>query len=1141
MLHVISPRVLLVAGAGVIAVVVLVVVLTVLTRVTPSTGLTPVPAASSAQATPANAVCFVSNDQAACVNRISIQAAGTLTDQVRAQVQSLVSGPTSDERAAGVRSALPDGATLSDLSVTDRDVVIDLVLPDAFLSSLTASQVEDANQQFLTTLLPFDLLRIDVMARDSTGAFKPLSSFLPPVVQPHKENSAPLPTTSASSAGSGQPPITGQPQGHGALSGKTVFVSAGHGWYWYSAGSYYNTQRPVYPTTPYPPGQGIIEDFNNAEVVDQYLLPYLWNSGADAWTVRERDMNTDMLIVDDSSGGFSTQGSWSTGTGGYANSYHAAATSASATATAMWTFVPPTTGTYAVYVWFPAPASITRTVDVHYSIDHAGGTTPLTITQARDNSNWRFVGSYPFLGGQAASVRLSNQSSTPGLTVLADAIRIGGGVGDVSVQGAPSSGKPRWEEQAMQYARWVGVPNVDSLNDVIVRPIYSEWERDPSEDAVYISWHTNGYNGYNTTARGTTSYIHSFQPTPDSDVLQSYLHTELLNDIHLGWDSGWPDQGKQSADLGELRLLSTMPGVLLENGFHDNPIDVTSMKDPRFNQLSARAVYHGLVRYWNHMDPAHVPLVFLPEPPTHLAVRNSGAGQVTLTWQPGPTDGQKVLGDAATSYRVYISSDGIGWRDGISVAQTTCILTGLATNQLIYVRVTGVNTGGESFPTPVLAARVAATGIAPILIVAGFDRLDQSMTIPQYDAPVGIDMRLFLNRMNRYDYIIQHAGAITPPFDSVQHAVVSDGQIGLSSYTVVDWLAGQEETPDVALNANDQAQLTGFLNGGGGLFLSGAEIGLDLVTNGQGASFYTNQLHASFVLDNGDVNHAYLVNAPSGSIFNGLGSIAFDDSTHGGTYNVNAPDSFNPLSGASTALVYNTGGPAAIQYRGGTCGGLVYLGVPFETIYSNAIRNSMMSQIVSYLGRCLASSLNASRVSLPLIAKNYVAPIPPVTSTCSNLIVNGSFEAGDLSGWTTPTSWPSPGTVLTNTLGGSYAARVGAIDTANTLTGDSSIQQAVMIPAGTLTATLSFVRYPYSGNTTQDFQYAAVLTTTQVPRYLVYDQSLVANARLWLPARFDLTAFAGQTIQLRFSARNSAPNDGTGMFVDEVVLQVCTP
>ena len=207
-------------------------------------------------------------------------------------------------------------------------------------------------------------------------------------------------------------------------------------------------------------------------------------------------------------------------------------------------------------------------------------------------------------------------------------------------------------------------------------------------------------------------------------------------------------------------------------------------------------------------------------------MRNSGAGQITIEWQPGPTDGSGPLGDAATSYRVYTSTDGFGWSNPIDVASTSYTLTGLLPNQLIFAKVTGVNAGGESFASPVLAARAALYGQAHLLIVYGFDRIDRSGDTQQNDPPEGYSRRVFVDRINRFDAIIQHAEVITLPFDSVQQAAVSQGAIGLGRYTIVDWIAGENQAPSFpALTTNDQTALTNFLNKGGALFISGAELG----------------------------------------------------------------------------------------------------------------------------------------------------------------------------------------------------------------------------------------------------------------------------------------------------------------------------
>ncbi len=95
---------------------------------------------------PQRAVCFVSAGQSACVERPALSAASTITAEVRALTQWLIAGPTTSERAAGVQSALPSGAQLGQVHATDQQATIGLILPDDFLRTLTADQVEDINE-----------------------------------------------------------------------------------------------------------------------------------------------------------------------------------------------------------------------------------------------------------------------------------------------------------------------------------------------------------------------------------------------------------------------------------------------------------------------------------------------------------------------------------------------------------------------------------------------------------------------------------------------------------------------------------------------------------------------------------------------------------------------------------------------------------------------------------------------------------------------------------------------------------------------------------------------------------------------------------------------------------------------------------
>jgi len=173
----------------------------------------------------------------------------------------------------------------------------------------------------------------------------------------------------------------------------------------------------------------------------------------------------------------------------------------------------------------------------------------------------------------------------------------------------------------------------------------------------------------------------------------------------------------------------------------------------------------------------------------------------------------------------------------------------------------------------------------------------------------------------------------------------------------------------------------------------------------------------------------------------------------------------------------------------------------------------------------------SNKTYLPLMLKNFV-PL----ATCADVIVNGDFETGNLAGWTTPSTNPLPGLVSNPVHLGAFAARVGAMDASSVITGYSSIQQAVTLPANAITATLSFARYRYSGDAS-DLQYVAVLSGVDVT-YLVSEH---VDDPHWLTSQFDLTPYIGQNITVRFSVFNNGTGGSTGLLIDDVKLQVCMP
>jgi N-acetylmuramoyl-L-alanine amidase len=701
----------------------------------------------------------------------------------------------------------------------------------------------------------------------------------------------------------------------------------------------------------------LVEDFINAETINQYLVEYLSNAGADVWVCRERDLNTSEVIADNDSQGaavaYQETGSWEFGamTGYNRGSYRFASTSANETATATWNVTVPKDGRYAVYVWYLAGDN--RAGDAKFKVHHAGGTSVVVVNQRKHGSTWRFVGSFYFRASGRASIELSNQSSEPGRVVIADAVRIGGGMGSIS-RGGATSGKPRWEEASRYFAEFMGAPpevsdplstGEDQSDDVTARPRYAEWEKEPDEDAVFISLHTNAPN----PGSGTESYIHNTAPSPGSALLQQTVHSEIISELRRRWDASWGDRGMKTANFGEVRLLSTMPGVLIELAFHDTPEpDALSLKEPRFRRLAARAIYRGIVRYFERRDGMGLPL--LPEPPTHVAARNVGPGRVELSWRPPVSDADAQA--PPMRFRVYKSLEGKGFDDGVETTSTSFIFDNLTQGNVYYFRVSAVSAGGESLPTETLAAGVVrqSESSAPLLIVNGFDRLDGSMLISRNEGgALGVVKRMVLERMNTFDYVIQHARAISfngVAFDSCANEAVRDGDVSLANYRAVDWALGKESVADETLDEVEQQKVIGFLNAGGGLFVSGCDVAYDLDWKGSLAdkSFYADFLKAAYADDDAGT---YSLLAAEG-LFNGFIQFGLDDGSV--LYDADSPDQLLARAGTQSNVVYvgGNGGVAGVEFVGPFK--VVNFGFPFEAISDETVRAAMMARILKFFG-----------------------------------------------------------------------------------------------------------------------------------------------------------------------------------------------
>ncbi len=831
---------------------------------------------------------------------------------LRAAIERLCRGPDAGELRAGLDSAVPAGTRL--LALRRSEAELTLVFDPLLLDAAKAGRIEAAIEQLTkTAFATANSARIEITAvhlavddgvreQDLTALLAPLPAGAPPST-PRRTGTGPTP-------GSANATTTG------ALAGRRIAVSPGHGYYWHSTLGW-TTQRGVI--------DGTVEDIHTAEICNDYLIPMLVDMGAEVVLTREHGEITALAVADNDLGAptYVESGNWSNSiAAGYnGGGYRFVGTGPAATATANWTVPVARDGRYPVYVFFRAGSN--RASDARFTIQHTGGNTTVVVDQRHDDSTWVWVGDFAFAQATGAHIVLDNQSSSGGV-VIADAVRVGAGLGSIG-RGTGTSNRPRWQESSRYWAQYCGAPATiydsiaggeDNDDDVTCRPRFAEWR---TADA-FVSLHTNAGGG-----AGTSTYIHDTAPSAGSSTLSARIHTQIIADLRAEYASTWVDRGQLTANFGEVRLLSTMPGVLVELAFHDTPgsLDLTALHDPRFRYLAGRAIARGVLRYFAPTA------IFPPEPPVALRVTQDGNRGLLVAWEPTAN---------AAQYVVEVAPDGMGFLPVATVGATSWSTGPLPFDSVLSFRVRAANPSGSSRPTEVLTAGTDHLGTAQALLVQGFDRL--SRTVPFRD--------------NTRDYLARHGSAIRRAatfslgFDAASNEAVKLGRVLLPAYRAVVWALGEESTADESFDAAEQGLVSAYLLQGGRLFASGAEILWDLDAQGSAAdrAFCHGSLGAAYAAD--DANTYQLAAGDSSGIFAGLPAGSFDDGS-AGTYNVDFADVLSPFDAQSTVcLRYGNGLVAGLQRTVGAAR-VVLLGFPLETVVDPDLRARLLQRALLFL------------------------------------------------------------------------------------------------------------------------------------------------------------------------------------------------
>ncbi len=878
--------------------------------------------------------------------------------------------------------------------------------------------LEAASRHLTLALSDSGVRAVRLVARpfaSNDGAERDLLTLLAPI-EPPPQRPWELPGAVAPDDGGAHPPRPGalaapqpalvgamHPGVVGALSGRTVYLSPGHGLFWADSLKRWATQRGN--------NHDIVEDFVNAEGALHYLEPLLRNAGAQVIGVRELDHNPRQAIVDDGdaaptagAGGYQEQGTWKAGASkGFANGkapykgsvnpfalggYRMTTVVQGApTASAMFVPLVPKSGLYQVKVGWTAGGN--RSKDAHFEVIHRGGSAHIRVDQSRHGESWWPLGTFAFAAGDdptKGAILLHNDTlmAASGQVVVADVVRLGGGMEEIErgtgkpPAAAPTTLRPRWESCARYYTQYSGAPatvwdssTADNNDDVTSRSRYAGWHHEPPDDAVYLSWHSNAPD----PARGTSTYVYgpnppngskNFAATKGSVEFGGWLQKSIIADIHAEIDPKWKDRGFYSAYFGEVNPTHNpdMPAALVESAFHSTKADADYLREPRFRHLLSRAMVKAIIRYFAERD-GKVPVI-PPESPRAVRAHVGGDGAAfAVHWLAPATGGAN--GDAAVDYLVETSSDGEGFAVAAEVGGLSATLPLPPGAGPRFVRLRARNAGGVSLPSSVIGVAAGCTGAKRALVVQGFTRLQASqLPVDAMQAwSLGNVQRLRQWQVNRFDYLRQHVGdlaALGLRVDSTERSGLAT--VDLGPYALVDWAAGEQSSEDGVLVAAERGQLAAWLapasDGSAAtraLLLTGSEVGwaLGQKVDPAAADFLATWFGAAYLDD--DAGSYQFVGSAGGPLA-GLG-FTFDDgklaSGDGGTYHVDMPDAFLALAGAEALLSYQGGsgpgkdGAAAVRRQTGGATAIV-VGVPLETVQPAAQRTALVQALVQAAG-----------------------------------------------------------------------------------------------------------------------------------------------------------------------------------------------
>ena len=613
------------------------------------------------------------------------------------------------------------------------------------------------------------------------------------------------------------------------LEGRHIALWQSHGLYYDQGSGRWRWQRPRLFQTA--------EDLFTQSFVLPYLVPMLENAGAYVMLPRERDFRTEEIIVDNDPdfssssateqihaadlgdgiiigatsgmrlhGTYSESGKWENCGSGFADAKAVYTghdnpftmgtarkiaclekeTRTNRTSRAVWTPEIPEKGEYAVYVSYKTLPNSSESA--HYSVVHAGGKSEFIVNQKMGGGTWIYLGTFEFEKGDKGYVTLDNmvpagRKFVKGTVVSADAVKIGGGMGNIARKSAKdpnsileTSGMPRFAEGARYWLQWAGMDStVYSLNED-----KNDYKDDFMSRGDWVC-HMSGGSDINPKQAGRgipfdlAFALHSDAGTTPNDstigtlaiyTLESegsrklpagedrrtsreyanLVQSQIVNDIRAEFDPEWNRRWLWNRGYRESRT-PTSPAMLCELLSHQNFADMKYGHDPAFKFCVSRAIYKGMLKYLSNRYGCG----YVVQPlPVRAFSANLDGNTAILEWEETADTLEPTARPSGFLLQTRIDGKGFSPAEKMNSVsrhgERYRAEIPIEPGHVYSFRISAWNSGGKSFPSEILSVGIPEKRNGQtdscVLIVNNFNRVS---------APAWFDSPEFAGFDNRID------------------------------------------------------------------------------------------------------------------------------------------------------------------------------------------------------------------------------------------------------------------------------------------------------------------------------------------------------------------------------------------------------